>query len=75
MKARSTRSARSSSRGNKLFSTPEIVAGMKKLHTLKRTKGKLGPNGFEMDVGDTFTPKGLTKDTEGRGLLWRPAAT
>src|SRR4030095_1026531 len=25
---------------------------------------KLGPNGLPMDVGDTFTPKGLTKDIE-----------
>jgi outer membrane protein insertion porin family len=62
--------------GNKLFTTPEIVTGMKKLHALKRTKGKIGPNGFEMDVGDPFSPKGLAKDTEmvedfygGRGYI------
>src|SRR5438445_9294283 len=49
---------------------------MHNLHTLKRTKGKIGPNGFEMDVGDPLTPKGLAKDTEmvedfygGRGYI------
>jgi outer membrane protein insertion porin family len=62
--------------GNKLFSTPEIIAGMRKLHGLKHTKGKIGANGFEMDIGDPFTPKGLAKDTEmvedfygGRGYI------
>src|SRR5262249_59495329 len=50
--------------GNKLFSTAEIVSGMKALHTARRLKTKVGPNGLEMDVGDVFTPKGLTKDTE-----------
>jgi outer membrane protein insertion porin family len=50
--------------GNKLFSTPEIVSGMKALHTAKRLKTKIGSNGLEMDVGDFFTPKGMTKDIE-----------
>ena len=50
--------------GNKLFSTADIAAGLRALHTAKRAKSKLGPNGLEMDVGDTFTPKGLANDTE-----------
>src|SRR5262249_48828307 len=50
--------------GNKLFSTNEITAGMRYLHELRRAKSKLGPHGLEMDVGDTFTPKGYTKDIE-----------
>jgi outer membrane protein insertion porin family len=50
--------------GNKLFNTAEIVSGLRALHTAKRSKAKLGANGLEMDVGDTFTPKGMTKDIE-----------
>ena len=50
--------------GNKLFTTADIATGLRILHTAKRSKAKLGPNGLEMDVGDVFTPKGLTKDTE-----------
>ena len=50
--------------GNKLFSTPEIISGLRALHLSKRAKAKLGPNGLTMDVGDIFTPKGLTTDTE-----------
>ncbi len=50
--------------GNKLFSTNDIANGMRILHTAKRAKAKLGPHGLQMDVGDIFTPKGLTTDTE-----------
>ena len=50
--------------GNKLFSTADIANGLRILHTAKRSKAKIGPNGLEMDVGDVFTPKGLTTDTE-----------
>lgn len=50
--------------GNKLFTNEEIIAGMRYLHELKRLKGKLGPNGLEMDVGDIFTPSGYSKDIE-----------
>jgi outer membrane protein insertion porin family len=47
--------------GNKLFTTNDIVKGMRALH---RGKAKLGPNGLEMDVGDVFTPKGFSKIIE-----------
>jgi outer membrane protein insertion porin family len=50
--------------GNKLFSTPDIIAGMRALHAAKHAKSKPGPNGLPMDVGDPFTPKGLANDIE-----------
>jgi len=50
--------------GNKLFRAADIASGLRALHTAKRSKAKLGPNGLQMDVGDLFTPKGFTKDTE-----------
>ena len=30
-------------------------------HSYQQLKGKLGPNGFAMDMGDTYTPDGLQK--------------
>lgn len=50
--------------GNKLFSTPDIAAGLRAVHQRSRSKARIGPNGLLMDVGDTFTPGGLSKDTE-----------
>ena len=50
--------------GNKLFSTPDIAAGLRAVHQRSRSKAKIGPNGLQMDVGDTFTPGGMTKDLE-----------
>ena len=50
--------------GNKLFSAADIAVGLRVLHDAKRAKSKLGPNGLEMDVGDVFTPGGMTKDIE-----------
>ena len=50
--------------GNKLSSQADIAKGMAFLHAFNRVRGKVGTNGLPMDVGDTFTPKGLTKDTE-----------
>jgi len=50
--------------GNKLFSVQDIAAGLRAVHQRSRSKAKIGPNGLLMDVGDTFTPGGLTKDTE-----------
>src|SRR4029077_9216708 len=50
--------------GNKLFSPGDLTNGLKVIHELKREKGKLGPNGLPMDVGDVFKPSGLRKDTE-----------
>ena len=50
--------------GNKLFSAADITSGLRALHSAKRGKAKLGPNGLIMDVGDIFTPKGMTSDTD-----------
>lgn len=50
--------------GNKLYSTPALTNGLRQIHAFKGDKGKIGPNGLTMDVGDVFTPKGLSKDTE-----------
>ena len=45
--------------GNKIFDAAAIRAGMQSVHDFQHLKGKLGPNGLPMDVGDTFTPEGL----------------
>src|SRR5579883_625685 len=50
--------------GNKIFSTADITNGLRMVHAMKSQKGKIGPNGLLMDVGDVFTPKGLKTDTE-----------
>lgn len=50
--------------GNELFPTPQITQGMRHLSMGRSGKAKLGPNGLPMDVGDTFTPKGFTRDIE-----------
>ncbi len=48
--------------GAKIFPDAEIVQGLHFIHDYQHLKSKLGPNGLPMDVGDTFTPDGLTKD-------------
>jgi outer membrane protein insertion porin family len=48
--------------GSKIFSDKEIVQGLNYIHDYQHLKAKLGPNGLPMDVGNTFTPDGLTKD-------------
>ncbi len=50
--------------GNKLFTNAQIAEGLRRLHSAQRQRGKVGTNGLSMDVGDTFTPKGFTKDIE-----------
>ncbi len=50
--------------GNKIFSTADVTNGLRIVHASKGLKGKLGPDGLSMDVGDVFTPKGLKQDTE-----------
>lgn len=50
--------------GNKIFSTAELTNGLHIVHAMKGEKGKIGPHGLFMDVGDIFRPKGLTKDIE-----------
>jgi outer membrane protein insertion porin family len=49
--------------GSKIFSDAEIVSGLHAIHDYQHLKGKLGPNGLPMDVGDTFTPDGMGLDT------------
>jgi outer membrane protein insertion porin family len=50
--------------GSKIFPDPEIVKGVIGIHDYQHLKSKLGPDGLPMDVGDTFTPDGLSKDTD-----------
>jgi outer membrane protein insertion porin family len=50
--------------GNKIFTTAELTNGLRQIHAIKGDKGKTGPNGLTMDVGDVFHPKGLSKDIE-----------
>jgi outer membrane protein insertion porin family len=50
--------------GNKIFTTAQLTNGLRVVHAMKGQKGKPGPNGFLMDVGDVFRPKGLTQDIE-----------
>jgi outer membrane protein insertion porin family len=50
--------------GNQLFTTPDIIRGMRTLNESRGGKIKLGPNGLPMDIGDTFKPKGFTSDIE-----------
>jgi outer membrane protein insertion porin family len=49
--------------GDKIFTDAEIVRGLNYIHDYQHLKHKLGPNGLPMDVGDTFTPDGMTQDT------------
>ncbi len=50
--------------GNKIFSNEEVRAGLEYNHYYQQLKGRPGPNGFIMDVGSTYTPDGLKKDTQ-----------
>ncbi len=50
--------------GNVLFRAADIAQANRLAHPGNALKKiKLGPNGLEMDLGDTFTPDGLAKDT------------
>jgi outer membrane protein insertion porin family len=51
-------------KGNKLFTTDQIIAGIKKQHVENRSKAKIGLHGFEDDVGMTFKPEALERDTK-----------
>src|SRR5438552_217959 len=55
--------------GNKLFSLSDITNGVRFIEAIKPGKHKSGRNGLPMDVGDVFTPKGLTSDLVCRLLL------
>jgi outer membrane protein insertion porin family len=50
--------------GNKIFTSDQIRAGMRYNYAYQQLKGRLGTNGFPMDVGDTYTPDGQKKDTQ-----------
>ncbi len=50
--------------GNKLFPLPQLTNGLRFVQAVKGGKVRFGPNGLPMDVGDIFTPKGLTRDIE-----------
>ena len=50
--------------GNKIFTDAEILSGLHYVHDFQHSKAKLGSHGLPMDSGDTFTPDGLSKDTE-----------
>jgi outer membrane protein insertion porin family len=50
--------------GNKIFSNSDLTNGLRQVHGMKAQRGKIGPNGLLMDIGDVFTPKGLKQDTE-----------
>ena len=50
--------------GNKIFSDAEITSGLRGVHEYEHAKGKLGAHGLPMDTGDTFTPGGMSKDTD-----------
>jgi outer membrane protein insertion porin family len=49
---------------NQAFTEAQIAAGMRALQPTGPAgkKPKTGPHGLQMDVGDTFTPKGLQDD-------------
>ena len=50
--------------GQKMFTDAEILKGLKAIQIYQDSKVKLGANNLPMDVTNTFTPQGLTKDTE-----------
>ena len=50
--------------GNKIFTDAEILNGLRAAHDFQHSKAKLGAHALPMDTGDTFTPDGLTKDSE-----------
>lgn len=51
-------------KGNKLFTTDEMVKGFKRQHEASRSKAKIGVHGLEADVGMTFKPESLTHDIQ-----------
>ena len=51
-------------KGNKLFTSDELIKGFKKQHEASRAKAKIGPHGLEADVGMTFKPEALAHDTQ-----------
>ena len=50
--------------GAKIFTDPEITAGLHGVHDYEHSKAKLGVHGLPMDSGNVFSPDGLTKDMD-----------
>ena len=50
--------------GKTIFPDADIIKGLQFIHDFQHSKAKLGAHGLPMDAGDTFTPEGLSKDTE-----------
>jgi len=50
--------------GNKLFNATDIAQGLRMGHQRNRSKARIGSNGLPMDVGDVFTPAGVTRDLD-----------
>jgi outer membrane protein insertion porin family len=49
-------------KGNQLFTTDQIIAGLKRAHVESHSKTNIGVHGLEADVGLTFTPDALSHD-------------
>ncbi len=49
-------------KGNKLFTTEQIIAGLKQQHIDSRSKTNIGVHSLEADVGMTFKPEALAHD-------------
>jgi outer membrane protein insertion porin family len=49
---------------NALFSTEQLISGLKKQHEQNRSKAKIGGHGLEADVGLTFKPQALEHDIQ-----------
>jgi outer membrane protein insertion porin family len=52
-------------KGNLLFGTNEIFAGLKLQHERNKSKTKIGPHGLEADVGMIFKPDSFDNDIKG----------
>ena len=50
--------------GNQLFTLEQLTNGFPRVQSMRGGRVKAGANGLPMDVGDTFTPRGLTRDVE-----------
>jgi len=50
--------------GNQIFNLSRMTNGLRRVQYMKGGKVKFGANGLPMDVGDVFSPKGLSKDLE-----------
>ena len=49
---------------NQLFSTDELIRGLKLQHDYSHSKTNIGPHGLEADVGFTFKPQALDHDVQ-----------